>query len=299
MRLQLGSNQFGQIRPTLPQLSTSIHQFFAEQALDELGISAELRQESRSARHEFLHPEDRFAAGNKQILRALSALIDRKTHFLDDTSQLLHLFEQNGQLRFHGLCVIEDVANASEERRQQALHYGRRRDRAQIVQHHLAFEIGLEQRLLARGRDALSAVEERSERVVSLHPRGQLAEHYASGPSAKRTLAFLRRPVARTVPPNEIFEVGERVGGFEGLDVVHDRLDELVANDVDLLHRLGELLLLSVQLVFLRVRAAAGADGENVLVFGDGDPAGLVRAQEVPAAPVVDPLSQRNLHRRR
>ena len=101
------------------------------------------------------------------------------------------------------------------------------------------------------------------------------------------------------MPPNEIFEVGERVGGFEGLDVVHDRLDELVANDVDLLHRLGELLLLSVQLVFLRVRAAAGADGENVLVFGDGDPAGLVRAQEVPAAPVVDPLSQRNLHRRR
>ena len=99
------------------------------------------------------------------------------------------------------------------------------------------------------------------------------------------------------MPPNEILEVGERIGGFEGLDVVHDRFDELIANDVDLLHRLGELLLLSVQLVFLRVRAAAGADGEDVLVFGDGDPARLVRAQKVPAAPVVDSLAQRDLHR--
>ena len=115
----------------------------------------------------------------------------------------------------------------------------------------------------------------------------------------KRTLAFFGRPVARTVPPNEILEVGERIGGFEGLDVVHDRFDELVANDVDLLRRLRDLFLLSVELVFLGVRGCDQRDRENVLVLRDGDPAGLVGAQKVPAAPVVDPLAQRNLHRRR
>lgn len=101
------------------------------------------------------------------------------------------------------------------------------------------------------------------------------------------------------MPPNEILEVGERIGGFEGLDVVHDRFDELVANDVDLLRRLRDLFLLSVELVFLGVRGCDQRDRENVLVLRDGDPAGLVGAQKVPAAPVVDPLAQRNLHRRR
>lgn len=99
------------------------------------------------------------------------------------------------------------------------------------------------------------------------------------------------------MPPNEILEVGERIGGFEGLDVVHDRFDELIANDVDLLHRLRDLFLLSVELVFLGVRACEQRNRENVLVFRDGDPARLVRAQKVPAAPVVDSLAQRDLHR--
>ena len=93
------------------------------------------------------------------------------------------------------------------------------------------------------------------------------------------------------MPPNEILEVGERIGGFEGLDVVHHRFDELIANDVDLLHRLRDLFLLSAELVFLGVRTCEQRNRENVLVFRDGDPARLVRAQKVPAAPVVDSLA--------
>ena len=101
------------------------------------------------------------------------------------------------------------------------------------------------------------------------------------------------------MPTNEILEVGEWIGRLEGLNVVDHRFNELITNDVDLLHRLGEFFLLAVEFVFLVVNEDGQKNSENVLILCDRDPARFVRAQQIPSAPIVDSLPKRNLHRGR
>ena len=96
------------------------------------------------------------------------------------------------------------------------------------------------------------------------------------------------------MPTNEILEVGEWIGRFEGLNVVDHRFNELIANDVDLLHRLGEFFLLPVEFVFLVVNEDGQKNSENVLILCDRDPARFVRAKQIPSAPIVDSLPKRN-----